>query len=68
MNEELNVNDISTNVEEIITETTEQTVSDTGTTVSSVFDKIYTISSVLTFTIIVIFLYKYLKSCFAFRK
>lgn len=36
-------------------------------TIYTIASKIYTIVSVLTFTIIIIFLYKYLKSNFAFR-
>lgn len=62
MNEELNLN--------IIKETTENNITyeNTATTTYEVANNIHTMLSVLTFVIIIIFLYKYLKTNFSLRK
>ena len=58
MNEELNTE-----------ETFETTISEeSNTNIYQVASNIHTMLSVLTFTIMIIFLYKYLKSNFGFRK
>lgn len=62
MNEELDL--------DVIEETTENTITyeNTATTTYEVANNIHTMLSVLTFVIIIIFLYKYLKTNFSLRK
>lgn len=59
MNEETN---------EVITEITTTTVQEETLTPYEIAQKTYTILSVLTFTIMIVFVYKYLKNCLKFKK
>lgn len=47
---------------------TNEIISASDTNFLNIFTNLYTITSVLTFLIFVIFMYKYLKNCFSIRR